>query len=850
MAVVHILNRQEDFTGEFYTENAKDGLWRFNEAAPDASTCVADSSGKDRKAYINKWNGTTAGLRTGIHGRYFRFNITNPATEQTYLKVTNDGSIFANIGERIICGGWMMPTTYAVGTTFVPIFSTRNGSGNPIFYLSLRSGKPRMMLYNSAGSLILDTNAPSTITFSAGNWYFFAAVIEVAAKRAYYVIGDRTNMTAWVSDALTFTGELNRSCTADLVWGMLTTSYWYAGSFDDWFLDCDSNMTTDDLVEYFLASAAANGGDYSADVDALTEPGAVTLRAEEGTYASSGQLVTVAKPCGIEGTGYVSVTSEYSAGETGVSLIETSTSDDLINWDAWTEIGEGGELLSEVKAYIRYRVTLITSNTSKTPKLTAIQLYEVPKPDPPTPPEPTPTGTKLGYASPVVLDSDGLWEAVLENAYDVVVTSEVNGSDCLEFKLPFKDGKRAYLDNEKQVQIVDDIYRIRTITDKKDESGTPFTTVYAEAAFYDLAFSKKKDTVNFNADTADVPMVYALEGTDWTLGDVTVRTKRTWECSEKNALSILRMVQNIHGGDLIFDNAEKKVHLLTFGGEDSGALFCYRKNLKTIQKVVDTRSLVTRLYAYGKDGMTFASINDGKEYVESYAYTDEVRVSTLDCSNFTNPYQMLEFTEMRLAQYAAPRISYVLSAMDLSVLTGYEHETWDLGDIVTVDDRELGISIKTRIMRRQYNLQEPWNAVLELSTTLRELGDSSAQWDKAADVLSNTDVIDRQEMRDVVPFNHLRNSRADSGFLYWQNSGFELDSKNGVSGTASFKCEGVAGMTKSLMQTVYPANRDSYTFSAQIASEDLERGESGQVGIEVTFEYEDGSTEVRFIDLL
>ncbi len=42
--------------------------------------------------------------------------------------------------------------------------------------------------------------------------------------------------------------------------------------------------------------------------------------------------------------------------------------------------------------------------------------------------------------------------------------------------------------------------------------------------------------------------------------------------------------------------------------------------------------------------------------------------------------------------------------MDLSVLTDYEHEAWKLGDIVTVDDKELEPSIKTRVVRRQYNL--------------------------------------------------------------------------------------------------------------------------------------------------
>ena len=47
---------------------------------------------------------------------------------------------------------------------------------------------------------------------------------------------------------------------------------------------------------------------------------------------------------------------------------------------------------------------------------------------------------------------------VLENAYDIIVTGEINGADTLEFKLPYSDPKRATLDNEKQVQIAEDVY--------------------------------------------------------------------------------------------------------------------------------------------------------------------------------------------------------------------------------------------------------------------------------------------------------------------------------------------------------------------------------------------------------
>ena len=250
MSLKTILNKQTDFTGEFPVEFAKDGLWRFNEAAPDADTCFADSSGKNRRAYINNWSGTTASLVDGIFGTYFRMNINNPSTEKTYLRVSNDGSIFSNIGERIIVGGWMRPTTYSVGNTYTPILSTRAGTGNPIFYLSLIRGKPRIMLYNSSGTLILDTSVTPSFSLENAKWYFIAAVIEPTNKKAWYVVGSKESGEVWKSAALSFSGELNPSCTADLVWGMLNTSYWYAGGFDEWFLDCDSSLTADDLVDY------------------------------------------------------------------------------------------------------------------------------------------------------------------------------------------------------------------------------------------------------------------------------------------------------------------------------------------------------------------------------------------------------------------------------------------------------------------------------------------------------------------------------------------------------------------------------------------------------------------------
>ena len=109
----------------------------------------------------------------------FGQNIINPTSEKTHLVATNDGSFFSDLGEKIVVGGWINPTTYSVGQTYIPIFNTRQGPGQPIFYVSLFQGRLRLMLYNDSGSLIYDQTETPTITLKNNGWYFIASVIEV-----------------------------------------------------------------------------------------------------------------------------------------------------------------------------------------------------------------------------------------------------------------------------------------------------------------------------------------------------------------------------------------------------------------------------------------------------------------------------------------------------------------------------------------------------------------------------------------------------------------------------------------------------------------------------------------------
>lgn len=551
MGLKLLVNATEDFTGEFRKTANTQAQWKMNDSPSGDDTTLHDSSSHARNFTINGWSGTTASTRAGKLGKFFRFNTVNPATEKTHLRATNTGDFFTELGKRIVAGGWIYPTTYSVGTTFVPIFSTRSGPGNPLFYLSLRSGRLRNMLYDASGTLIYDVIEPDPmgVVLQNNGAYFIGTVIDLEAKTVQSLVCDRSTGDVFKTAIRSFTGELNPSCTADIVMGMYADSYYFAGGFDDWFYETDSNLTIDDLEAHFLSGLLANGADVDSSVDAISNPGSVTLKQTDGVYAESGVLYTRILDLGeggLAGEGKIQLVGTVDAGITSISEVKTRTSDSLedVSFSDWEAVGTDGVIQSPNLRYIQIQMTLSTTDTSMTPELSAIQIYETPKAP----------YSKLGYARPVVLSDGGIREAVLENAYDIIVTSELNGSDYLEFSIPFKDGKRSYLDNEKKLQITKDIYRIRTVTDDKGEDGKTVTSIYAEAAFYDLAYSEKKSEQTYEAETAEKPMAYALQGTGWSVGKITVSTKRSWQSTDKNALSMLRTIQSIYGGDLEFDN--------------------------------------------------------------------------------------------------------------------------------------------------------------------------------------------------------------------------------------------------------------------------------------------------------
>ncbi|WP_197517361.1 phage tail spike protein [Microbacterium karelineae] len=451
---------------------------------------------------------------------------------------------------------------------------------------------------------------------------------------------------------------------------------------------------------------------------------------------------------------------------------------------------------------------------------------------------PTPEPVIPRYAREPIIVGDGADAAAIVDPVAGVVVREVNGEQTLTFGLPIKHRHGGAILPEAPVEHAGIPYRVRRIETGR-EAGTPVMSVYCEEDFYDLAYAGQLDAREYRQVTALQAMTDALAGTEWSIGTVNVATRRTYAVEVTNPLELLRTVQANHGGDLLFDSVARTVSLVTKSGRDVGVAFVYGRGLTESKRVVDTTSLVTRIYARNADGQTIASVNGGEAYVEDFTYTSEVREATYDFAAGTSPYTMLSMASATLANRSRPSYSYEFTVADLSWQTRQEIDRFDVGDVVTVVDDELGIREAQRIVAIEHDIVRPARTKITLSAKLRELGSSTGD---EGGVTTGS----QQSTFDLVPYNLLKNSRFDGGLQHWGSLG--VDAVEAAQGTGDMAARFTGSGERWIEQTVQPDNRDAYSLSFDIESSGPQ-GWTPDVRAIAEVTYEDGSTETITLEL-
>lgn len=297
----------------------------------------------------------------------------------------------------------------------------------------------------------------------------------------------------------------------------------------------------------------------------------------------------------------------------------------------------------------------------------------------------------------------------------------------IKFEIPKGNEFASIVKEEYFIQTDNSLYIIKSIT-PYDESIT------VEGTQDVTGLTNKLFPSGFEAITSPLSNMAALaiSGTGWTVTTTNVPTfSRTLRLDSTDTLTILREIADKFGVEVLFDSKAKVVKFNSQFGQSRGAYFSDQLNAYKVYKKSDTKEFATKLYARGKDGMTFASINGGNDFITNYTYTTKEVTKLWVDARYTDPESLLADAKARLAIMCKPKMVYELETYDLSGNSDYAFLTYDIGDEVTIINSEFGYRDIQRITEIIRYPEEPHRGSVTLANVSLTLEELSAQTEKS-----------------------------------------------------------------------------------------------------------------------
>lgn len=189
----------------------------------------------------------------------------------------------------------------------------------------------------------------------------------------------------------------------------------------------------------------------------------------------------------------------------------------------------------------------------------------------------------------------------------------------------------------------------------------------------------------------------------WSLVDNTGLTiKRTIE-GDYTPLEIVEACRDTYGVYFRFDNVAQTITVvIPDAAAPLGAFATRDLNLKEINYKGKSTTFATRLYAYGADGLSFASINDGNPYVDNNTYSNKVVCAVWKDDRYTVAENLLEDATAKLAVMAVPDRSYDCDVVDLRATNPemYGFLDFEVFSVATLIDDAKGFSINYQVVER------------------------------------------------------------------------------------------------------------------------------------------------------
>lgn len=298
---------------------------------------------------------------------------------------------------------------------------------------------------------------------------------------------------------------------------------------------------------------------------------------------------------------------------------------------------------------------------------------------------------------------------ILADAIGVRVREVVNGEFYVTFTYPRQDGdaeRYGALVEGNDVSFPPDVergqaFRIRKV-DERRQGQKVYKVVEAHHIAFTLGnyfldsyidFAAAKTLVEMlNMLGADTPFSFVVEGS--------FPEQDIFDWGEDTKIKLLQQLRQLYNAELSFDNYT--ITLTTRKGGNYGGRARYRHNLKGITRKSHDMERITRLYGYGKNGLTIEGYaGHVVKYIDSPLYNPSVPfMGKMEWPEIEDQARLLQEMQKYLAKYENPTVSYDVDFVQMEKIDrDFEPERIrEAGDTVTVHDEDLGYSFDARAM--------------------------------------------------------------------------------------------------------------------------------------------------------
>ncbi len=311
-------------------------------------------------------------------------------------------------------------------------------------------------------------------------------------------------------------------------------------------------------------------------------------------------------------------------------------------------------------------------------------------------------------------------QASAVNVDDYYIKESSDGLDELVFEIPITDENYPYILEEAPV-VEQQKYIIKAV-DADEETAKVKCQLDIDEWLSDMyvGFTNGSDTL-YNTVQKVLPGGWRL------IDDTHLNTRMTIELEAGTSYDVLTSCASAYGVKFRFDNVARTLTLcIPENNQPMGVFVTRQLNMTELNYKGKSTEFATRMYAYGKDGMTFETLNDGKPYVDDHRYSDKIISVYWKDDRYTDPQSLLDAAKLNLAALAVPSRSYSCSVVDLAQTNPelYSFQDFSLFNVVTLIDDVKGTRINHVVAEYTRYPHYPENNEVTLSTVTPSIQDS------------------------------------------------------------------------------------------------------------------------------